>query len=101
MATGLKRSRLRKHGQVTIPMEIRRRLGLVEGDMVTFIETEAGIVLAAPGESEVREAERDVARAQWQDWVRQADALSERILAERNGCPLDIDGVIQAAHSDR
>lgn len=42
----LKVSRLQKRGQVTIPMEIRQRLGLEEGDLVAFIETAAGVVIS-------------------------------------------------------
>lgn len=44
--TSLKLSRIQKKRQVTIPVEIRQRLGLVEGDLVAFIETDAGILLA-------------------------------------------------------
>ncbi len=32
----------------------------------------------------------------WADWLRRADELSQRILHERGGYPLDIDLVIQA-----
>jgi AbrB family looped-hinge helix DNA binding protein len=46
MASGLKVSRLQKRGQVTIPIEIRHKLGLEEGDMVAFLETEEGVVIS-------------------------------------------------------
>lgn len=46
MTTALKVSRLQKRGQVTIPIEIRQRLGLEEGDMVAFVETDEGIVIS-------------------------------------------------------
>ena len=37
--------RVQEKGQVTIPREIRRRLNLKKGDLVTFISTENGIVI--------------------------------------------------------
>lgn len=42
----VKVSRLQKRGQVTIPTEIRQKLGLEEGDLVAFIETPAGVVIS-------------------------------------------------------
>lgn len=46
MSSALKVSRVQKKGQVTIPVEIRQKLGLAEGDLVAFVETEAGIVIS-------------------------------------------------------
>ncbi len=37
--------RVQGKGQVTIPLEIRRKLGLKKGDLVTFTETEQGIMI--------------------------------------------------------
>jgi AbrB family looped-hinge helix DNA binding protein len=37
---------VQEKGQVTIPVEIRRKLGLKPGDMVEFVETEEGVVIA-------------------------------------------------------
>lgn len=37
--------RVQERGQVTIPKEIRERLGLEKGDLVTFLETEEGVVM--------------------------------------------------------
>jgi len=37
--------RIQEKGQVTIPTNIRRKFNLKRGDMVTFIETERGIVI--------------------------------------------------------
>ena len=37
--------RVQEKGQVTIPREIRRRLKLKKGDMVTFFDTEDGVVI--------------------------------------------------------
>lgn len=37
--------RVQEKGQVTIPRAIREKLGLKKGDLVTFVETEAGVVI--------------------------------------------------------
>ncbi len=37
-----------RKGQVTLPVEIRRRLGLKEGDKVAFVEDEQGIQVVRP-----------------------------------------------------
>lgn len=41
-----KLSIVQKKGQVTIPFDIRQKLGLKEGDRVAFVETEAGVLLS-------------------------------------------------------
>ena len=43
--SALKLSRVQARGQVTIPVEIRERLGLKKGDLVAFIETEQGVLI--------------------------------------------------------
>src|SRR5687768_354861 len=45
MAAALKVSRVQRKGQITIPLEFRQRLGILEGDYVAFTETEGGILL--------------------------------------------------------
>ena len=37
--------RVQERGQVTIPKEIRERLDLKKGDLVTFVETEEGVII--------------------------------------------------------
>lgn len=37
--------RVQERGQVTIPKEIRKRLDLKKGDLVTFVETEQGVII--------------------------------------------------------
>ena len=37
---------VQKRGQVTIPVDLRRKLGMEEGDVVAFIETEDGILIS-------------------------------------------------------
>jgi antitoxin PrlF len=46
MAGDVKLGVVQKRGQVTIPIEFRRKLGMEEGDVVAFIETEEGILIS-------------------------------------------------------
>lgn len=41
-----KLSKLQAKGQVTIPVEIRKKLGLEKGDLVAFVETEQGVIIS-------------------------------------------------------
>jgi AbrB family looped-hinge helix DNA binding protein len=45
MAPTQKLSRVQRKGQITIPVELRERLGIQEGDFVSFVETPDGILL--------------------------------------------------------
>lgn len=47
--------RVQEKGQVTIPFELRQKLNLKKGDLVTFVETEEGIIIK-PAEVIVAEA---------------------------------------------
>lgn len=42
----LKLSVVQEKGQVTIPAEIRKKLGLKKGDLVAFVETEQGVLIS-------------------------------------------------------
>lgn len=46
MAVAQKLSIIQKKGQVTIPADIRNRLGLKEGDVVAFTETSDGVLIS-------------------------------------------------------
>lgn len=37
--------RVQEKGQVTLPTEVRKRLGLKKGDMVAVIETDGGVLI--------------------------------------------------------
>ena len=41
-----KLSVVQEKGQVTIPVKIRKKLGLKKGDLVTFVETEQGVLIS-------------------------------------------------------
>jgi antitoxin PrlF len=54
--------RVQEKGQVTIPSEIRRKLKLKKGDLVVFVETDAGVVIK-PAEILVSGALDEIGRA--------------------------------------
>ncbi len=54
--------RVQERGQVTIPKEIREKLGLKKGDLVTFVETDQG-VLIKPAEIVVSSALDEIGEA--------------------------------------
>jgi len=54
--------RVQEKGQVTIPLEIRRKLKLKKGDLVAFVETNAG-VLITPAEVVVTQAAEAISRS--------------------------------------
>jgi len=55
-------ARVQERGQVTIPLEIRQKLNLKKGDLVTFVETDDG-VLIKPAEVVASEALDQIGRA--------------------------------------
>lgn len=46
MPQAVKLATVQKRGQVTIPIELRRKLGIEEGGVVAFIETEDGVLIS-------------------------------------------------------
>ena len=46
MTQEVKLAVVQKRGQVTIPIELRRKLGIEEGGVVAFIETKDGILIS-------------------------------------------------------
>ena len=53
-------ARLSVKGQVTIPVEIRRKLKLKEGDKVVFVEKSGEIVLMNPNRLAFEEFQREM-----------------------------------------
>jgi AbrB family looped-hinge helix DNA binding protein len=45
MTTELRLVRVQEKGQVTLPADVRRRLGLEKGDLVAIIETPEGVLI--------------------------------------------------------
>jgi AbrB family looped-hinge helix DNA binding protein len=58
----LKLSVIQAKGQVTIPAEIRKKLGLKQGDLVAFVETEDG-VLISPREAVALDTLREIGKS--------------------------------------
>ncbi len=54
--------RVQEKGQVTIPREIREKLDLKKGDLVTFVETDEGVVIK-PVEVVVSDTLDEIGRA--------------------------------------
>jgi antitoxin PrlF len=54
--------RIQEKGQVTIPLEIRQKLNLKKGDLVTFVQTEKGVVIR-PAEVVVSAALDEIGKA--------------------------------------
>ena len=71
--------RVQEKGQVTIPLEIRRKLKLRKGDLVTFVETEAGIVIK-PAEIVASDALKEIGVALRKSGV----SLDEWLASGRN-----------------
>ena len=46
MAQEVRLATVQKRGQVTIPIDLRRKLGIEEGGVVAFVETEGGILIS-------------------------------------------------------
>jgi len=46
VAQAVKLAVVQKRGQVTIPIELRRKLGIEEGGIVAFIEAEDGVLIS-------------------------------------------------------
>ncbi len=57
-----KLSMVQEKGQVTIPAEIRKKLGLRKGDLVSFVETDKGVVIK-PAEVIVTDALDEIGQA--------------------------------------
>ena len=62
--------RIQEKGQVTIPTKIRKKLNLRKGDVVMFVETEAG-VLIKPAEVIVSQAFDKIGEALKADGITQ------------------------------
>jgi AbrB family looped-hinge helix DNA binding protein len=79
--------RIQEKGQVTIPLEIRQKLKLKKGDLVTFIETDKGVVIK-PAELIALEALDDIGRAleakgySLQEMIERGRAIREEIIQE-------------------
>lgn len=79
--------RIQEKGQVTIPTKIRKKLNLRKGDVVMFVETEAG-VLIKPAEVILTEALDELGKAfhkegmTLEQWIERGRAIREKLVEE-------------------
>ena len=82
--------RIQEKGQVTIPTKIRKKLNLRKGDMVMFVETEAG-VLIKPAEVLVSQALDKIGESLRADgitpekWNKRSRDIRKQLLEEMYG----------------
>lgn len=82
--------RIQERGQVTIPTKIRKKLNLRKGDVVMFVETEAG-VLIKPAEVIVTQAFDKIGEALRADgitqekWMKRSRDIRKQLLEEMYG----------------
>jgi AbrB family looped-hinge helix DNA binding protein len=86
--------RIQEKGQVTIPTKIRKKLNLRKGDMVMFVETEAG-VLIKPAEILVSEALDKIGESLKADgitaekWNKRSRDIRKQLLEEMYGLKVE------------
>lgn len=82
--------RVQKKGQVTIPLEIRRKLNLKKGDLVTFVDTVNGVVIK-PAEVVLSETLDKIGEAlkekgvSMEDLIESGGDIRRELLEEENG----------------
>lgn len=54
MAAERRLVRVQEKGQITLPAEVRRRLGLKKGDLVVVVETPEGVLLTPQEDAVIR-----------------------------------------------
>ena len=90
MATARNLTRIQEKGQVTLPADVRRRLGLKKGDLVAVTETPAGILIT-PQEVVATQALAEIGAAlkeqglSLEDMIERGRAIRGRLLAEQYG----------------
>ncbi|GAB3218996.1 AbrB/MazE/SpoVT family DNA-binding domain-containing protein [Glycomyces halotolerans] len=84
------RVRVRQKGQVTLPREVRERLHIEEGDEISFVTTEDGVVTVR-GYTAIPADQRWFWTPEWQAGEREAD---EQIAAGGGRVYHDIDEML-------
>lgn len=70
-------SRVTSKGQITIPKAIRKRLNLVEGDKVAFIEKEGNIVITKSSVIALREFFDSISKEAQAKGITEEELLSD------------------------
>ena len=79
--------RIQEKGQVTIPTKIRKKLNLRKGDVVMFVETEAGVFIK-PAEVIITQAFDKIGEALKSDgitqekWMKRSRNIRKQLLEE-------------------
>jgi AbrB family looped-hinge helix DNA binding protein len=95
MPSRLNLVRIQEKGQVTLPADIRKRLGLKKGDLVAVVETSEGVliapqeVVATRGLAEIGEALREQGLS-LEDMIESGREIREDLFREQYGS-LDSD----------
>ena len=86
--------RIQEKGQVTIPTKIRKKLNLQKGDMVMFVETEAGVIIK-PAEALVSQALDKIGESLRADgitpekWNKRSRDIRKQLLEEMYGLKVE------------
>jgi AbrB family looped-hinge helix DNA binding protein len=68
--------RVQGKGQVTIPVEIRDKLNLKKGDLVTFVATEEGVIIKPAELAEIDRLAAEIG-ARWPEGLAAKEAVAE------------------------
>lgn len=84
--------RVRGKGQVTIPADVRERLGIREGDLVAMLQTDEGILIspqAVVGAKLLSRIAEELKKSgvSLEELRQNADAIREELYDERYGAP--------------
>jgi AbrB family looped-hinge helix DNA binding protein len=90
MATELKLVRVQEKGQVTLPADIRKRLGLKKGDFVAVEATAEGVLITPQKVLALRDLDRmgAILREQGitlEEWMESGRAIREELYREKYG----------------
>ncbi len=79
-------------GQITIPIAIRRMLGVQEGDKVLFIEGKDGVLMVNSNVAAIRQAQREFAGEAERAGLRDEEDVAQMLsLFRREKCDEDHD----------
>ena len=92
MAAEVKYVRIQEKGQVTLPADIRKRLGLKKGDLVAVEETPDGVLITPQAVLALKALDEmgAILREQGvtlEDWMESGRAIREELYREKYGPP--------------
>jgi AbrB family looped-hinge helix DNA binding protein len=83
-------SRVQEKGQITIPTEIRKKLGLKKGDLVAFVETEDGVLISPREVVAIKAMEKlgeilEENGVTLEDWIASGGDIRGELIKEKYG----------------